>query len=266
MRYLLLVILLFLAACSTTPLAPDHSSDPVKLQQPAVNRLSERDIATVKTMLTRLEPFIKAREKAGNQALLTFDELYQQLAPEEARIVRYVQALKPEQIGVRTPYMGYGDPATPMVVLNETYKGPGGIATVIPTQHLPAAVHGRYQAMMAAMQTDLGKRLYVESGHRSGAYQLYLYFFYLQNHDWSIKETGRFVALPGYSEHGAKHRQAIDFISEGAALDSESEQFEQLPEYGWLQKNAHRFGFYLSYPRGSATGITFEPWHWHFEP
>ena len=266
MRYLLLVILLFLTACSTTPLAPDRPSDPIKLQQPSVERLSERDITTVKTMRTRREPFIKAREKAANQALLTFDELYQQLAPEEARIVRYVQTLKPEQIGVRTPFMGYGDPATPMVALNETYKGPGGIATVIPTQHLPAAVHGRYQAMMAAMQADLGKRLYVESGHRSGAYQLYLYFFYLQNHDWSIKETGRFVALPGYSEHGARHRQAIDFISEGVALDNESEKFEQLTEYGWLQKNARRFGFHLSYPRGSATGITFEPWHWHFEP
>jgi len=119
--------------------------------------------------------------------------------------------------------------------------------------------------MMAAMQADLGRRLYLSSGHRSGAYQLYLYFYYLKNHDWSIKETGRFVALPGYSEHGAKHRQALDFVAEGVSLDDETEKFEKLPEYAWLQKNAARYGFFLSYPRNSPTGITFEPWHWHFE-
>jgi hypothetical protein len=265
MRYLLLLITLFLAACSTVPTNLERQVDQAQTPQPSVQRLSERDITTVKAMLARLEPFIATRQKAGNQALLTFDELYQQLDPAETRIVRYVEGLKPDQIGVRTPFMGYGDPATPMTALKESYKGPGGVLVDIPTQYLPTVVYDHYQTMMAAMQAELGKRLYLASGHRSGAYQLYLYFLYLPNHDWSIKETGRFVALPGYSEHGAKHYQALDFVSEGVSLDDESEKFEQLTEYVWLQKNAKKYGFVLSYPRGSATGITFEPWHWHYE-
>jgi len=266
MRYLLFFLFLCFAACSTVPASSNREFEHVQVRQPSIQRLSDQDIAVVKTMLDRLEPFIESRKKAGNQALLPFDELYQQLDPEETRIVRYVQGLKPDQIGLRTPLMGYGDPATQMIALNESYKGPGGVTVKIPVQYLPLEVNERYQAMMAAMQADLGKRLYVSSGHRSGAYQLYIFFFYLKNHDWSVKETGRFVALPGYSEHGAKHRQAVDFVSEGVSLDDESELFEKLAEYAWLEKNARKFGFVLSYPRNSSTGITFEPWHWHFDP
>lgn len=265
LRSLLCAVVLFLAACSAVPVISGPQSELIQIQVPSIERLSDRDITTVKGMLAKLEPFIAARKKVGDQVLLTFEELYQQLDPEETSIVQFVQHLKPEQIGVHTPFVGYGDPATRMVSLNETYKGPGGATIVIPTQYLPEVVYRHYQAMMAAMQADLGKRLYVESGYRSGAYQLYLYFLYLQNHDWSIRKTGRLVALPGYSEHGARHRQAVDFVSENSALDDESEKFEQRAEYEWLQKNAHRFGFVLSYPRGSVTGITFEPWHWHFE-
>jgi hypothetical protein len=265
-HHLLLLITLFLAACSSVPITVEHQSAQLQIQQPSLKRLSDQDIATVKVMLGRLEPFIQARKKAGNQALLTFNELYQQLDPAETRLARFVTGLTPEQIGVLTPWIGYGDPATPMVALNESYKGPNGVTIGIPTQYLPAIVHDRYRAMMSAMQKDLGKRLYVSSGYRSGAYQLYLLFLYLPHHDWSLQKTGKVIALPGYSEHGATHRQAVDFVSEGASMDDESEEFEKQAEYKWLQTHAGTYRFFLSYPRSSATGISFEPWHWHFEP
>ncbi len=265
MRYLLIAFALLISACSTMPVANDRPTSQIQLQKPSVQRLSDADIATVKKMLSGLEPYILSRQKAGTQALLTFEELYSRLDPEETRLVSFVEGLKPDQLGLKTPWMGYGDPATPMVQVRESYRGPGGVMVDIPAQYLPAAADEKYRAMMSAMQSDLGRRLYLSSGHRSGAYQIYLYFFYLKNHDWSIKETGRFVALPGYSEHGAKHRQALDFVAEGVALEDESEKFENLPEYSWLQKNASRYGFVLSYPKNSPTGITFEPWHWHFE-
>ena len=41
------------------------------------------------------------------------------------------------------------------------------------------------------------------------------------------------------------------------------EDFEVLPEYEWLVKNAPSYGFELSYSRGKK-GITFEPWHWRY--
>jgi D-alanyl-D-alanine carboxypeptidase len=120
--------------------------------------------------------------------------------------------------------------------------------------------------MMDAMQNDLGKRLYVESGYRSSAYQLYLFIFYLKNHDYSIRETTKWVALPGYSEHGAPRVQAIDFISsDGISGEENPRLFEDLQEYAWLIENARQYGFLLSYPKGQP-GITFEPWHWHYEP
>jgi len=95
---------------------------------------------------------------------------------------------------------------------------------------------------------------------------LYLLVYYLQNHDYSIRETTKFVALPGYSEHGAPKFQAVDFINaDGINGENNPQEFEDLPEYRWLVKNARRFGFVLSYPKKSGTGITYEPWHWRYE-
>ncbi len=117
------------------------------------------------------------------------------------------------------------------------------------------------------MEKDLGKYLMIESGYRSPAYQLYLFVFYLQNHDYSIKETNRWVALPGTSEHGDPSRQAIDFINqEGISGENHPEDFEELDEYEWLTQKASGFGFVLSYPRNNPTNSAFEPWHWRFDP
>ncbi len=266
MRYLVITFFLFVSACATQPSTIDNKAVQTQVQAPSLQRLSDADISTVSAMLVRFGPYMEDRKKTGSQALLTFDELYQCLTPEETRIVRFVEGLKPQQLGLSTPFAGYGDKATPMVAVKESFMGPDGVMVKLPVQYLPVAVNEKYQAMMAAMEKDLGRRLYLASGHRSGAYQLYLYLSYLKKHGWSIMETGKFVALPGYSEHGTTDRQALDFMSVGASIDDEGENFEKLPEYSWLQKNAGKFGFVLSYPRNSPTGITFEPWHWHYEP
>ncbi len=141
-----------------------------------------------------------------------------------------------------------------------------GAAKPLDPQYLPRQVLEAYQRMMAAMQADLGKRLLVESGYRSPAYQLYLFVFYLPKHGYSIVETNKFVALPGHSEHGYPPRQAIDFINQaGINGEDHPEEFEALPEYAWLEQHAKAFGFALSYPRDNPDHTAFEPWHWHFE-
>ncbi|MBC7836964.1 D-alanyl-D-alanine carboxypeptidase family protein [Acetobacteraceae bacterium] len=33
--------------------------------------------------------------------------------------------------------------------------------------------------------------------------------------------------------------------------------------YAWLNKNAYKYGFVLSYPQGNAYYI-YEPWHWRY--
>jgi zinc D-Ala-D-Ala carboxypeptidase len=75
----------------------------------------------------------------------------------------------------------------------------------------------------------------------------------------SILET---VAAPGYSEHHTG--RAIDIGLPGE--EPLTEDFGGTPAYRWLESNAGKFGFVLSYPRGNPHGISYEPWHWCFRP
>lgn len=65
-------------------------------------------------------------------------------------------------------------------------------------------------------------------------------------------------AAPGFSEHHSG--RAIDVTTPGyAPLE---EEFERSPAFAWLSKNAPRYRFTLSYPRGNPHGFAYEPWHW----
>jgi D-alanyl-D-alanine carboxypeptidase len=68
-------------------------------------------------------------------------------------------------------------------------------------------------------------------------------------------------APPGYSEHHTG--RAIDINTPGCIATEEP--FEHTDAFRWLQTHASRFGFYLSYPRGNASGFIYEPWHWCFQ-
>lgn len=73
------------------------------------------------------------------------------------------------------------------------------------------------------------------------------------------------LALFGLGLNGCRSCQAIDFTNQGVWLDDPEARFELEPEYEWLQNNAARFSFFLSYPEDSPSGIGFEPWHWHYQ-
>ncbi len=228
------------------------------------DKLSDADIAHVKTLLQKLEPLIAMGNEVGTLSSLTFNELYAPLGEEDRAFLKSFQDLDAKDLNVKIPYRGIatGDPGL-IRIENQLIKMEGKEA-IIPPQYLPKDVYEKYLAMMEMMQKDLGKRLYVESGYRSSAYQLYLFVFYLQNHDYSIKETVQWVALPGYSEHGSPEHQAIDFINgDGISGETDPKQFEVLPEYEWLLKNAGKFGFTESYPKDAST--TYEPWHWRLD-
>ena len=67
---------------------------------------------------------------------------------------------------------------------------------------------------------------------------------------------------PGYAqEPGASEHQT------GLAFDVTVETasgFENTPQYSWLMKNAHKYGFIQRYPanKSHVTGISYEPWHY----
>ena len=230
-----------------------------------VDHLPQSDIDISTSILATLEPIITAKKQDATANVLTWDALYAPLSPGQRGFLDAFRALRAETLGATSHYFGEV-PTNDLVAVGAQQTLNDGNAKPLDPQYLPRPVLEAYQRMMEAMQRDLSKRLLVESGYRSPAYQLYLFLFYMPKHGYSIKETNRFVALPGHSEHGYPPRQAIDFINEsGINGEDHPEEFEALPEYVWLQQHAKEFGFYLSYPRDNAYHTSFEPWHWHYE-
>ena len=232
-----------------------------------VDRLEAADVELRQIILQRLEPTITARRGDGTVNRLTWEELYRPLTDDQERVfLDSFRALRGTQLGATSHYFGELSEQPDLVPVGPQEVVKEGQATPLDAQVLPREVAEAYEAMMHAMERDLGKRLLVESGYRSPAYQLYLLLFYMPKHDESIRETNRFVALPGHSEHGYPPRQAIDFINQdGINGEDHPEEFEVLPEYHWLQEHAPQFGFHLSYPRDNPDHTAFEPWHWHYE-
>lgn len=232
--------------------------------------LSENEKGVVHGILAHWETWMLARKQEGTAPLIDFEELYAGLSEEGIQFLDRVRSIDPRKNfqfqGARLP-PPEGDREFQRIDGQWIQKK--GERVKIDPQYLPRKVWEAYEAMMRAMEKDLGRRLYVESGFRSPAYQLYTFLVYIPEHHYSLAETGRWVALPGYSEHGAPERQAVDFINQeginGDDGDQTPEDFERLPEYRWLWENVRAFGFELSYPRGGR-GITFEPWHWRYAP
>jgi LAS superfamily LD-carboxypeptidase LdcB len=229
-------------------------------------RLEPGEIETLQGILQALDPVVTPKKQDGSAILLTWEELYAPLTQAQRQFLDAFRGLKAKELGATSHYFGEPQarwdiaPVGPQQILKEGRPSP------LNPQFLPRNVLDAYGRMMDAMEAAIGRRLLVESGYRSPAYQLYLFLFYMPKHDHSVAETNRFVALPGHSEHGYPPRQAIDFINEeGINGEDRPEEFEALPEYRWLQEHAREFGFHLSYPRGNAYNTAFEPWHWHYE-
>ena len=241
--------------------------------------LSKADIQKVRQIVAKLQPMIQERDTEENLPTLTFEELEKPLTKQERKFLKQFRHLSRKETGIKIPWRGLSTGEKDLLAIKGQkvkdkirVRKEGKLETVIvdrtlPPQFLPLTVYQKYFEMMAAMEKAIGKRLYVDSGYRSSAFQLYLFVYYLQNHAYSVRETVKYVTLPGYSEHGDPGHQAIDLINrEGINGDPHVEEFEALEEDRWLLKNAHQFGFLLSYPKNSPVGITYEPWHWRYDP
>jgi hypothetical protein len=208
-----------------------------------------------------------ARLPAEARAVAVYDDLLRELNWWERSLATRILARNPRDLGFKGPFFSLKTPAD--LVRVEPPNLPA-LNPSVGVQYCPAPVWQDYLQMMAGMERDLGKRLYIDSGYRSPGRQAYLFIKYLvTNHNYSLQETARWVALPGYSEHGSPERTALDFINadgiNGENPGQTAADFENLPEYQWLVQNARRVHFFLSYPRDNPWGVTFEPWHWHWE-
>jgi len=108
---------------------------------------------------------------------------------------------------------------------------------------------------MAAAAARDGLTLTASSSYRSYAYQVQVY-------ERNVRELGqeaadRESARPGHSQH--QLGLVVDF---GSVTDA----FAQSAEGIWLNANASRFGWSLSYPDGyeDITGYRWESWHYRY--
>jgi zinc D-Ala-D-Ala carboxypeptidase len=76
-----------------------------------------------------------------------------------------------------------------------------------------------------------------------------------------IDEILSVCAPPGFSEHHTG--RALDISTPG--VENLSEDFENSTAFEWLDKNARKFNYFLSYPRGNPFGYKYEPWHWCYD-
>lgn len=120
----------------------------------------------------------------------------------------------------------------------------------------PAAARD-WRRMRAAAAAD-GVTLQLVSAFRHAAYQTRLFERKLAR-GATIEQILGVNAAPGYSEHHSG--RAIDVTTPGCAPAEEA--FEDTDAFAWLQRNAARHGFRLSYPRGNPHGVVYEPWHWY---
>jgi D-alanyl-D-alanine carboxypeptidase len=136
------------------------------------------------------------------------------------------------------------------------------LVTVAPGQQLQRDAAEALLAMQNAALAD-GVNLVVLSGFRSLAEQKALFFDVKAERNQSASERAKVSAPPGYSEHSTGF--AVDLGDAAAPGSHLSQDFETTPAFAWLRQNAHKFQFTISFTKGNAQGVNYEPWHWRFE-
>lgn len=126
-------------------------------------------------------------------------------------------------------------------------------------------LRGKAAEQFLAMQADARARgisLAALSGYRTFEEQKYLFFQIKADRAQDARDRAKVSAPPGYSEHHTGY--AID-IGDGSAPSTHiQESFENTPAFAWLERNAARYDFELSFPRDNEQGISYEPWHWRY--
>lgn len=121
---------------------------------------------------------------------------------------------------------------------------------------------------MFASAKEEGLNLKVISSFRSYDEQNSLFNYYIQqeldagakNKDEATQKANEYSAKPGHSEH--QLGTTVDIVC--ATCDGFTYNQENLAVWAYLEKNAPRFGYKLSYPKDNTSGYMYEPWHFRY--
>ena len=126
-------------------------------------------------------------------------------------------------------------------------------------------VHKDMSTSLLKMREDAkneGIYLIFLSGFRSIKLQKEIFYSLKSVRNQNAKERARVSAPPGYSEHSTGF--AID-IGDATNRQTDFEaSFENTDAFRWLEKNAARYHFRLSFDK-SQENVDYEPWHWRYE-
>lgn len=120
--------------------------------------------------------------------------------------------------------------------------------------------------LFSAAKAEGISKIRISSSYRSYTTQVSLFNSYVQNEKKSglseakaIEKANTYSAKPGHSEH--QLGTTVDIMACSYPCSFYDVANKPLSEY--LKKNAHKFGFVISYPDGSQpyTGYVYEPWH-----
>lgn len=107
-----------------------------------------------------------------------------------------------------------------------------------------------------------GLRFELQSAYRSYDYQDRVFRGWVRTQ--GLEQALATSARPGHSEH--QLGTALDLRSAGGPAPWLLSDWAETPEGGWLESNAWRFGFVMSYPRGkrAVSCYAYEPWHYRW--
>ena len=119
----------------------------------------------------------------------------------------------------------------------------------------------KFKDMQLAAKAD-GVLLNPISAFRTISQQDHLFFRVKEQRVQGATKRAEVSAPPGYSEHHTGY--AIDIGDAKVPATNVEVEFENTAAFRWLQANAARYSFELSFPRNNPQGISYEPWHWRF--
>ena len=170
---------------------------------------------------------------------------------------------------ILTPHHGYGDWA--ISLLDTIYHLPSSYAPGDLVDSGTAGVNGGYLVRglvaadlraMAEAARAAGAPIQLASGYRSYTQQhaTFDYWVGVGGYEQALRTSAR----AGHSEH--QLGTTIDVTSAGGAAPWEYADWATTPAGAWMAANAWRYGFVMSYPRGSSalTCYDYEPWHYRY--
>lgn len=127
-------------------------------------------------------------------------------------------------------------------------------------------VHKQCCEVVKKMMEDAKKEkvyLGIRSAYRDSTEQAYQFYYLGDLYKQTMEQRLKHTAPPKFSEHHTGF--AIDFMDLHHTGVNYSISFEYTPAFKWLQKNACRYGFVMSFPKNNKQNLQYEPWHWRYE-